>query len=172
LLELRDVLEGDGFLEIFAQKDILKEDLIAFELKVLFEEFRIKRNVLFQYEELATALRSLAELEAGAPVAVGLDIGFDVMHPDGKHYIVVYLSGDDFAGLCRKVGVPTAALSGPGLDLVLYFTGRDLSDLSRQVLVEQAIPKMVQLFVSAQMSGQVLDAGSFLDYNSWTVGLR
>jgi hypothetical protein len=166
LLELRSILHDHGLLETFADKDTLKDDLIAEELTVLLNELQIKRSPFTRYEELATAVLSLVELESGAPVAKNLTTGFDVVHPEVKRSFVVYLHDNEFENLCRKVGIPPL----PVLALSSY--GLDLSDLSRDVLVAQAIPKMIQSFVRAQMKGESPDAASFLNYQTWRVGLR
>jgi hypothetical protein len=166
LLELRDILRADDLLETYAGKDTLKDELIAREVTVLLNEFRIKKDVFTRHEELATAVLSLVELEAGAQVAENLITGFDVVHPDTNHSFVVYLPDDKFENLCRKVGIPPLPVHA------LSFYGLDLFDLGRDVLVAQAIPKIVQSFVRAQMKGDPLDARSFLNQNAWRVGLH
>lgn len=67
------------------------------------------------------------------------------MHQNGNHSFVAYLSDNEFGNLCRKLGIPPLPLDA------LSFYGLDLLDLGRDVLVAQAVPKMVQSFVRAQM---------------------
>lgn len=88
------------------------------------------------------------------------------MHQNGNHSFVAYLSDNEFGNLCRKLGIPPLPLDA------LSFYGLDLLDLGRDVLVAQAVPKMVQSFVRAQMKGESLDADSFLNYYAWSVGLH
>ena len=74
------------------------------------------------------------------------------MHQNGNHSFVAYLSDNEFGNLCRKLGILPLPLDA------LSFYGLDLLDLGRDVLVAQAVPKMVQSFVRAQMKGESLDA--------------
>ena len=82
LLELRGDLHSYGLLETFASGDALKDDIIVQEVTVLLNELQIRMGVLTDYEELATPVLSLVELESGAPIAENLTTGFDVEHPD------------------------------------------------------------------------------------------
>jgi hypothetical protein len=164
LLELRDILRSDGLLETYAGKDALKDELIACEVTVLLDRLPIERDTFIRHEEAATAVLSLIELEAGAQIAENLITGFDVVHADTNHSFVVYLPDDKFESLCRKVGIPPLPVHA------LLLSSLDLFDLGRDVLVAQAIPKIVQSFVRTRMKGESLDAGSFLNQNAWRVG--